>query len=567
MKVTGTYNEGDFRARSGYLYVSIVYNISICVALWCLAVFWMCVHEDLKPFRYALLPSHNPNTHDSPFHRPVPKFLCVKGILFFSFWQSIAVSFLVAVGVITRLGPYTDRAHISLGLTDTLICIEMPFFALAHLYAFSYRDFTKPHASAEHEGRSAVYVARMTLAYALRDAFGLRDLVEDTRTTLRGEGINYRAFEPSEGGMHIGAARDRRIRAGLRYTAGGKGKYWLPEVRGHPESDSDVITPLFAADAADVVHDAPDMQYRRGAGCAARIRDDVDVEDADEYALTFSDALAGPEGVDEELYEQAKKYVFGDYLYPVVDVSSEEARRAMWEEEARVVREIRSGGFGGRHEGAVSGYGATQTGKKQARPYDDAGPPLLSSHAPQTPSPPRSRRVSECPPMTAASRSSSQAQSPAQVVSRLRLPRLLSFSAASASSSSPSSPQQQQRASKRTAHPPLIQEDAVDLVVPAVDGLQVPSTSRGGGRSPVLIRIWDELGSSAVSPISPIPNVVEEALRGEEERQIGESSAVVMQEERTREEVTIVQAQTPPAYARMDGYGFGIPGEEHNPWA
>ncbi|KIJ16104.1 hypothetical protein PAXINDRAFT_76274, partial [Paxillus involutus ATCC 200175] len=211
MKATGTYNEGDFRARSGYLYVSIVYNVSICLALWCLAVFWMCVHDDLKPFR------------------PVPKFLCVKGILFFSFWQSIGVSFLVAVGAITRLGPYTDSEHISLGLTDTLICVEMPFFAAAHMYAFSYRDFLKPPSSAVRKGVSQMYVARMRLGYALRDAFGLKDLVEDTRTTLRGEGINYRAFEPSEGGMHIGAAREHRIRAGLRYSAGGKSKYWLPE--------------------------------------------------------------------------------------------------------------------------------------------------------------------------------------------------------------------------------------------------------------------------------------------------------------------------------------------------
>ncbi|KAG9309617.1 organic solute transporter Ostalpha-domain-containing protein [Chiua virens] len=315
MKATGTYNEGDFRARSGYLYVSIVYNISICLALWCLAVFWMCVHDDLKPFR------------------PVPKFLCVKGILFFSFWQSIAVSFLVAVGIITRLGPYTDSEHISLGLTDTLICIEMPFFAAAHMYAFSYRDFITPPASATGKARSPIYVARMTLGYALRDAVGLKDLVEDTRTTLRGEGINYRAFEPSEGGMHIGAARDRRIRAGLRYAAGGKHKYWLPEVRGL--ADDDATAPLFAADADEVVHD------RHGA--AARIPgDDVDVADEDEYALTFSDALAG---ADELLYEDAKNYVFGDYLYPVVDVSSEEARRAMWEEEERVVREIPSGQF------------------------------------------------------------------------------------------------------------------------------------------------------------------------------------------------------------------------------
>lgn len=514
---------------------------------------------------------------DSPFQRPVPKFLCVKGILFFSFWQSIGVSFLVAVGAITRLGPYTDSEHISLGLTDTLICIEMPFFAAAHMYAFSYRDFTKPPTSAAGGNRSLIYVARMTLGYALRDPFGLKDLVEDTRATLRGKGINYRAFEPSEGGMHIGAARDRRIRAGLRYTAGGKRKYWLP-ADGHPERDSDVTAPLFTADAEDM---APDMQYQRGGA-----GDDIDAEDEDEYALTFSDALVGPEGEDEVLYEHSKKYVFGDYLYPVVDVSSEEARQAMWDEEERVVREIASGGFG-RSEGALSGYGATQNGKRQARKYEDVqdaardtnghhGPPW-SSRTPQTPSPPRSsRNILDCPPMTDGSRSSSHSHSPSRITSRLHLPRLLSPSASASSSSSP-------RLSKRTSHTPLVEEDAVDLVVPA-DGLQVPSTSRGS-HSPVLIRVWDEHGLGAggvgVSPISPIRTEDEtEAERrgdgsdvrfvvtvdGAEARrdyEIGE--ALEQAQEEAQEDVT----QTPPAYARVDGYGLGIPVEEedHNPWA
>jgi len=54
LKAVGKYNEGDFRANSGYLYVSIIYNISICLSLYCLAMFWICVNDDLKPFRYAL---------------------------------------------------------------------------------------------------------------------------------------------------------------------------------------------------------------------------------------------------------------------------------------------------------------------------------------------------------------------------------------------------------------------------------------------------------------------------------------------------------------------------------
>lgn len=32
-KATGTYNEGQFKLTSGYTYVSIVYNFSICLSL------------------------------------------------------------------------------------------------------------------------------------------------------------------------------------------------------------------------------------------------------------------------------------------------------------------------------------------------------------------------------------------------------------------------------------------------------------------------------------------------------------------------------------------------------
>ena len=60
LKAAGAYNEGDFRANSGYLYVSVVYNFSICLSLYCLAMFWVVVNDDLQPFR------------------PMPKFLCIK---------------------------------------------------------------------------------------------------------------------------------------------------------------------------------------------------------------------------------------------------------------------------------------------------------------------------------------------------------------------------------------------------------------------------------------------------------------------------------------------------------
>ena len=55
LKAFGKFNEGDFRANSGYLYVSIIYNASICLALYCLAMFWVCINDDLKPFRCVTL--------------------------------------------------------------------------------------------------------------------------------------------------------------------------------------------------------------------------------------------------------------------------------------------------------------------------------------------------------------------------------------------------------------------------------------------------------------------------------------------------------------------------------
>src|SRR5271156_3855398 len=82
MKLSGTYQEGSLAATSGYLWVGILYNLSVSLSLYSLAMFWVCMFEDLKPFR------------------PVPKFLCIKLIIFASYWQGFFLSILQAAGAI-----------------------------------------------------------------------------------------------------------------------------------------------------------------------------------------------------------------------------------------------------------------------------------------------------------------------------------------------------------------------------------------------------------------------------------------------------------------------------------
>jgi hypothetical protein len=276
---------------------------------------------------------------------PMPKFLCVKGILFFSFWQAIGVSLLASVGAIKSLGPYTDKEHISLGLTDTLICLEMPFFAIAHLAAFSHRDYID---------KKLAYIGRMPMRHAFRDAFGFKDVLEDIRATLNGRGMDYREFEPSEGHMHQGLGRERRIRAGLRYSHGGRGKYWLPRTaassRWERSPEDGVHTPLLSEDIEDIIQDT---------GNAA---------DDELVAVNFDLPFGGLDSEDEELFANSRKYLFGDYNYPCIDASSEVARAEMWEEEERILNNERSAWFSDHHDRnaiATTNYGAVGVSRPQ----------------------------------------------------------------------------------------------------------------------------------------------------------------------------------------------------------
>lgn len=268
MKSTGIYQEGYLGVTSGYLWSSIIYNLSVTISLYSLAMFWVCMSQDLQPFR------------------PLPKFLCIKLIIFASYWQGFFLSILQWFGAIPNNFQGYSSNTLAAAIQDALICCEMPLFAISHWYAFSWHDYADITISA----------ARMPVKYALRDAFGVRDLIEDTKETFGGKHYEYRVFDTGDDVLahEDSDSRVARMMEGMRYERGGKGKYWIPQ-----PGKINSRTPLLGGNL--------------GSNRAATMNNTIDRgESTDEEGFdSLGQAILDPE--DERLFTSARQLEFGDW--------------------------------------------------------------------------------------------------------------------------------------------------------------------------------------------------------------------------------------------------------------
>jgi hypothetical protein len=104
------------------VYILSINFVSVTVAMYALITLYVTIKDELAP------------------HRPFFKFLCVKLIVFFSFWQSALINILSFYNVI-KPTEYWTKANIATGLNAILICFEMVVFALLHVKAFDYRVY------------------------------------------------------------------------------------------------------------------------------------------------------------------------------------------------------------------------------------------------------------------------------------------------------------------------------------------------------------------------------------------------------------------------------------------
>lgn len=168
LQAYGKYRDGDFNVASGYLYITIIYNISVSLSLYALFLFYFATRELLSPYS------------------PVLKFFMVKSVIFLSFWQGMLLAILEKCGAIPQINSVevsVGEGTVAAGYQNFIICIEMFFAALALRHAFTYRVYMDK--SLDLQGPSPQYgdfghcAPMKSISSSLKETMSPGDMVQD----------------------------------------------------------------------------------------------------------------------------------------------------------------------------------------------------------------------------------------------------------------------------------------------------------------------------------------------------------------------------------------------------
>eukprot|EP00591_Stephanopyxis_turris_P015195 CAMPEP_0195541250 /NCGR_PEP_ID=MMETSP0794_2-20130614/50988_1 /TAXON_ID=515487 /ORGANISM="Stephanopyxis turris, Strain CCMP 815" /LENGTH=322 /DNA_ID=CAMNT_0040675339 /DNA_START=133 /DNA_END=1102 /DNA_ORIENTATION=+ len=112
----------DFSKAIG-LMITIVLNISVTTAVFALIIFYHAFEVELGA------------------HRPLAKFICIKGVVFFATWQGVVLKILAHFDILHE-GHRFSIDELELAWQDLLVCVEMGFlFSPLNLYAFTHSSY------------------------------------------------------------------------------------------------------------------------------------------------------------------------------------------------------------------------------------------------------------------------------------------------------------------------------------------------------------------------------------------------------------------------------------------
>ncbi|KAJ3168757.1 hypothetical protein HK101_011597 [Irineochytrium annulatum] len=146
--------------KYGEFWVTSFNFVSVTVAMYALIIFYIVIHHEIDE------------------HKPLWKFIAVKFVVFFSFWQSIVLSLLDSLGAL-KGNDYWTPDNLADLIQSFLICLEMAVAAFIHIRAFSHTEFAQPATEDASTGRRTRMRTRVWPA--MMDALSPSDILKDIK--------------------------------------------------------------------------------------------------------------------------------------------------------------------------------------------------------------------------------------------------------------------------------------------------------------------------------------------------------------------------------------------------
>lgn len=157
--ISDSFYENRWELTMPQLYMTLITNVSIFFAFTGLMRFYHAMKDELI------------------WCNPFSKFLCIKGIVFVTFWQSVAISFIAHAIYEDKKDPLAveKATEWSKRAQSFLICMEMFAFAIAHSFVFPTEEWESGYREKE--------VRRIKATFG--DSLALKDFVKDVKTVMK----------------------------------------------------------------------------------------------------------------------------------------------------------------------------------------------------------------------------------------------------------------------------------------------------------------------------------------------------------------------------------------------
>lgn len=177
------YHDGDFRPDGGYLYITIINNFSISLALYGLFLFYFATKAMLKPFN------------------PVIKFFTIKSVIFLTFWQGVLLALLEVIGIIQAVNTNSERklsaGSVAAGWQMFIICIEMFFASIALRLAFPHTVYVLNGTSSDNNSSNNRNVVTMqSISNNLKETMNPKDIMNDAIHNFHPNYQQYTQYSP-----------------------------------------------------------------------------------------------------------------------------------------------------------------------------------------------------------------------------------------------------------------------------------------------------------------------------------------------------------------------------------